>query len=190
MRAKAAGQSILLLQDVIEVLNRQNIPYAVVGALAVSYYGTIRASIDADAVISLLGPGSALDRLKTALGGLGLNVIFRPGDADDPLLGMLLVEDAFGNRVDLLLGVRGMDPGVYQRSKAGRFLGETMNIAGVEDLLAMKVFAGSAKDLDDVRGILQVSAEQIDRKLLQRLTGAYGRQAQKRLKGLLGISKQ
>jgi len=185
MRAKAAGQSILLLLDVIEVLNRQNIPYAVIGALAVSYYGTIRASVDADAVISLLGQGAALDRLKTALGGEGLNVIFRPGDAEDPLLGMLLVEDVFGNRVDLVLGIRGMDPGVYQRSNSTRFQGETMNIAGVEDLLAMKVFAGSAKDLDDVRGILQVSAELIDRKLLQRLASAFGRQAQKRLKGLL-----
>ena len=53
MRTRAVGQSPLLLLDVIEVLRSEDIEYAVVGALAAAVYGTIRASADADALVSL-----------------------------------------------------------------------------------------------------------------------------------------
>jgi len=53
MKSHGPGQSPLLLLDVIDILNKLNIPYAVVGALAASFYGTIRAGMDADAIISL-----------------------------------------------------------------------------------------------------------------------------------------
>ena len=55
MRTDGPGQSALLLLDVIEVLNSFQVTYAVVDALAVSFYGPVRASMDADAIISL-GP--------------------------------------------------------------------------------------------------------------------------------------
>ena len=64
MRAKGPGQSALLLLDVIGVLNALRVPYAIVGAMAASFYGVVRASLDADAVVSLRAgrveqPGSA-----------------------------------------------------------------------------------------------------------------------------------
>ena len=53
MRAKESGQSPLLLLDVIDVLRALQIPYAIIEALAASYYGAVRASLDADALIAL-----------------------------------------------------------------------------------------------------------------------------------------
>ena len=53
MKATGPGQSTLLLLDVVKVLNKYQISYAVIGALAASFYGVVRASLDADAVISL-----------------------------------------------------------------------------------------------------------------------------------------
>ena len=48
MRATRSGESALLLLDVVDLLSDQNIDHAVVGALAASIHGAMRASMDAD----------------------------------------------------------------------------------------------------------------------------------------------
>ena len=53
MRTTQVGQSALLLLDAVGVLVTRNIPYAVIGAMAASVHGVVRASMDADAVLSL-----------------------------------------------------------------------------------------------------------------------------------------
>ena len=65
MKPTAPGQSAVLLLDVIESLEKLDIPYAVVGALAASFYGLIRASLDADAVLSLHGTKGKIDQLRS-----------------------------------------------------------------------------------------------------------------------------
>ena len=185
MRPDSSGQSVLLLLDVIEVLKRERVPYAVVGAMAVSYYGIVRATLDTDAIIALPDQMDALVRLKKLLEDAGLKAIYRRADAVDPLLGMVIVEDHLGNQVDLILGIRGLDAGVYTRVRSITFRGAPIDMIGPEDLIAMKVFAGSAKDIDDVKGILKVSGETIDAHLLQTLSAGYGKRAQRTLKSLL-----
>ena len=63
MRTTRSGESALLLLDVIDLLCTEGIEYAVVGALAASIHGAVRASMDADVVLSLRvrpdPPGSA-----------------------------------------------------------------------------------------------------------------------------------
>ena len=49
MRATRAGQSALLLLDAVGVLAARKILYAVIGAMAASVHGIVRASMDADA---------------------------------------------------------------------------------------------------------------------------------------------
>ena len=53
MRATRSGESALLLLDVVDLLLDQKIDYAVVGALAASIDGAMRASMDADVVLSV-----------------------------------------------------------------------------------------------------------------------------------------
>jgi hypothetical protein len=48
MSAQRSGESALLLLDVIDHLQRANVQYAVVGAMAASVHGVVRASMDAD----------------------------------------------------------------------------------------------------------------------------------------------
>ena len=52
MRTTRSGESALLLLDVIDLLSAGNIEYAVIGALAASIHGAVRASMDADVVLS------------------------------------------------------------------------------------------------------------------------------------------
>jgi len=51
MRTKRAGQSALLLLDAVEVLEREKVDYAVIGAFALSAHGVVRASTDVDVLV-------------------------------------------------------------------------------------------------------------------------------------------
>jgi hypothetical protein len=53
-----------LLLDAVDVLARNGISYAVIGAMAASVHGVVRASIDADAVLAV--PVPELHRLASA----------------------------------------------------------------------------------------------------------------------------
>jgi len=100
MRAKNSGQSALLLLDVIDLLSEKKIPYAIIGALAASFYGTVRASVDADAIISLATSPLSAGDLAHLLSQSGMPAGYRRGDGDDPLQGVISVKDKYGNRVD------------------------------------------------------------------------------------------
>jgi predicted nucleotidyltransferase len=174
MRATRPGQSPLLLLDVIKVLQREGIEYTVVGALAAAVYGSIRASVDADALLSVAV--SRLPGLARALEKDGFSVELRYGDADDPIPAMLLVSDVHQNRVDLLGGLRGLDPEALSRAVDIPFGGESLRVVGREDFIAMKCFAGGPQDLEDARIALQ-TGERIDLDLLRRVTRRFGRPA-------------
>ncbi len=84
MRTTASVQSALLLLDIIEILNERHISYAIIGAFAASFYGFVRASLDADAVISVQALGDAR-KLCEDLRVKGFIVDHRTGDWDDPI---------------------------------------------------------------------------------------------------------
>lgn len=149
MRATRAGQSILLLLDVVALLDAQSIAYGVVGALAASVYGTVRATTDADALISV--SPSKLARLEKKFRKPGFTVELRRRDPDDPIPALLAISDRFGNRVDLLGGLRGLDPEAFSRTFAIEFSGTTLRIIGREDFIAMKCFAGGSQDIADAQ---------------------------------------
>jgi len=185
MKIKGPGESPLLLLNVIKHLNRLKIPYAVVGAFAASYYGQVRASVDADAVISVKGHEEKAERLVAVLKEDGLKVERRRGDIHDPIRLVLNIEDKFHNRVDLLAGIRGMEEAVFKRAVKASFERSSIKIAGVEDFIAMKIFAGSPKDIQDAVGVLKVSLRKVDMALLKNLTRLYGRVELARLEKLL-----
>ena len=131
MRAKASGESALLLLDVVDIL---------------SFYGVVRASVDADAVIFLPSGQAAVKELLDAIARAGFESSHTKGD-----------------RVDLLIGI--------------------------EDFIAMKIFAGGPMDLYDVAGVLKVSYDRIDLPLLKRLVRKYGKSAIGMLQSLLRENK-
>jgi predicted nucleotidyltransferase len=187
VRARAVGQSPLLLLDVIEVLSSEGIEYAVVGALAAAVYGTIRASADADALVSL--SMARLTALSRVLKRKNFAVELRRGDADDPIPALLVVSDQHGNRVDLLGGLRGLDPQMLARTIEMPFRGATIRVVCCEDFIAMKCFASGPQDLEDARVALRTSGERLDLDLLRRVTRRFGRSAADALEVLLAGGK-
>jgi predicted nucleotidyltransferase len=183
MKARGPGQSALLLLDVARILADENVDYAVIGAMAAAVHGSIRATTDADALLSVTLP--KLRKLARALVKAGLGAEQRRGDADDPIPAMLLVSDRHGNRVDLLAGLRGPDPQVFSRSITVPFQGAAIRVIGREDFIAMKCFAGGPQDIADARQALSNAEQRVDVDLLRRTTRRLGRAAADMLEQLL-----
>lgn len=184
MRASVPGQSALLLLDVIDVLNERHIPYAIVGAFAASFYGVVRASLDADALVSI-PTSQEVSSLCDVLRAKTLTVEHRRGDQGDPIAAVINIQDQFSNRVDLLLGIRGMNEDAFQRVEKAQFMGSVIKIIGRESFVAMKIFAGSPKDIQDVMGVLDVSGQKINLALLKKLTARHGARCLKKLAAIL-----
>lgn len=185
MRTKGRGQSTLLLLDVVDVLHRLHIAYAVIGAYAVSFYGLLRASLDADVVLSSTGiEDTGWKKMTHALSEKGYTVDIRRGGMEDPIRIVIKVTDGFANLVDMLIGIRGMDAKVFERTVSVTFETTELQIISAEDLIAMKLFAGSPKDMSDAKGLLDVLGESLNRDLLDQLIREYGKTTQKRFQSL------
>jgi predicted nucleotidyltransferase len=184
MRAKAPGQSALLLLDVAAILGKEGVDYAVIGAMAASVHGSIRATTDADALLSVTP--AQLRPIEKALAKSGFDTELRRGDSDDPIPALLAVSDRHGNRVDLLAGLRGLDPEAFARAVIVPFMGGSVRVIGLEDFIAMKCFAGGPQDIADARQALGTPEGRIDFDLLRRTTRRFGRAAADVLEQLLG----
>jgi predicted nucleotidyltransferase len=183
MRARGPGESALLLLDVADVLVAGKLDYAVIGALAASIHGVVRASMDADVLLSISAQ-KAKD-LETGFSAAGLQTELTRGDFEDPIPGLLKVSDEHGNRVDLLLGLKGMELEAFSRVLEVPFEGTTLRFIGREDFIAMKVFAGGPVDLMDAARAISAGRDSLDLELVRRLAGKYGRDASQALERLL-----
>ena len=177
MKVNSFGQAPLLFLEVTKILKKRKISYAVIGAFAASFYGVIRASLDVDAVISIKNIASNMNSFIEDLKKPGYEVIFRMGDQDDPVGAVINIEDEYKNRVDLIMNIRAIGDDVFKRSMRAEFMGKNINIVGLEDFITMKIFAGSPKDLNDVKGVLEVSGDKLNIKLLKNLLVKQGNEA-------------
>ena len=184
MKANGPGQSALLLLDVIAVLEAAGFDYAVVGAMAAAVHGAVRASVDADAVLS--ATTQQLAALKAEFESLGLKTKLTHGGADDPIAAVLLVQDQFENRVDLLAGLRGLQATAYARSIRIQLDDRTIKFIGREDFIAMKAFAGGPQDLADARHAINTDREDLDIELLRGIAVKFGKAALAACEELLG----
>ena len=184
MRSSAPGQSALLMADVAEFLATQGVRYAVIGAMAAAVHGVVRASLDADAIVAL--QVREAQTLRQSVAEKGYEAALRVGDADDPIPALLEVRDGHGNRVDLLVGLRGMDPELLNRTRQVMLAEAILEIVGREDFIAMKAFAGGPVDLADARAVIDLDRESLDLELLRRLAQRFGRDAARVVDDLIG----
>jgi hypothetical protein len=185
MRTTRRGESALLLQDVVEILKSHSIEYAVVGALAGAAHGVIRATTDADAVVRLAAVEASL--LRDALASVGLDVSLTRGGIDDPIAAVIKVQDKFGNRVELLFGIKGLDAGVFARAADYTINGEKLRFVSCEDYVAMKFGAGSPLDLRDATDAFKINRDRLDAALLRSLCSKFGKDALTKLDGLYNL---
>ena len=103
---------------------------------------------------------------------------------------MLVLQDEHANRVDLIVGLRGLEAESFTRAIQVPFQGVSLRVVGREDFIAMKLFAGGAQDLSDATSVVRLAGAQLDLELLRRLAQRYGREATKALETLIpGITQ-
>jgi predicted nucleotidyltransferase len=183
VRTKLAGQSALLLLDAVEVLQHEKIDYAVIGAFALSVHGVVRASTDVD--VLLFTTPQRLTKLRTLFHRAGFDTDLRHGETDDPIPSMLILSDGHNNHVDLLGGLRGMDPAISSRAVEVPFMGVDLRIVGREDFIAMKCFAGGPQDILDAQSAYRSAQGPVDLDLLRAVARRFGRDAADKLEQVL-----
>jgi hypothetical protein len=148
------------------------------GAQAALLYGAARLTADVDITVDA-GAHSAAE-LIAVLHNAGFTL--RVADADQFVARtrvIPLVHAASGIPVDVVLAGAGLEERFLQRAQVREIEGVRVRVASAEDIVVMKVLAGRAKDLDDVRAILGAHPTDFDRDLvrntLKELEQALGR---------------
>lgn len=102
---------------------------------------------------------------------------------------VLALTDQHSNRVDFLVGIRGLDPGAFARAVEVPFYGQRLRIIGLEDFIAMKLFAHGPQDIADATAALETAGERVDLALLRKLAARFGAETTASLETLLKNAK-
>src|ERR1019366_2548349 len=139
-----------LLVQLSEALNKNKIPYMVIGGQAVLIYGEPRFTKDIDITL-----GVGVERLEQVLKLVDSNrwKVLPPSPAEFVQKTMVLpCEDpASGVRLDLVFSFSPYERQAMDRVRRISFLGKEVCFASREDLVIHKVVAGRPRDLEDVR---------------------------------------
>ncbi len=161
-----------LAATIVREADALGIPTAIIGALALARHGYIRATADVD-LASSASFDAQLRPLAARLRALGLQVDVRPPEPGDPVDGVLRVRaTADGDPVDIVNFASAGSPGARAVARAER-AADGFAYARIPELVALKLYAGSRFDLDDVARLL---AEAEDAKLdeVRRVARAFG----------------
>ena len=172
------ARSVSRLQKLIETASadlRTPIRIALIGGLAVSAWGAVRATEDinilADSDPSPIRAPRLRDDLKRFFEAKRCTVEWRVGDSDDPiplLLKLKLGTTLSGPAIDILWAHKRWHQEALQRRleiKTGRL---RVFLLHAEDLILMKLDAGGPQDLLDVQAMLASHPPKLDIARLKR----------------------
>jgi hypothetical protein len=175
------------IADIAVLLEREAVPFALIGGIAVALRGEPRFTVDVDLVIGV-DVDRALALLDSALGSPFL-----------PLFGGVeeIVRSAFilplrhrdtGVKVDLALGLTGFELELLRRAQTMDVGGVSFPVATAEDLLLLKIIAERPRDIDDAKGIVERQGTALDWKyvlhMAEQLEEALGQDLMPQLRGL------
>jgi len=90
--------------------------------------------------------------------------------------------------VDLLVGLRGLDPDAFSRTIDLIFHETELRVVGLEDFIAMKVFAGGPQDLADGHAAIAAAGDRLNQTLAKALARRFGRDVAESLETLIAES--
>jgi predicted nucleotidyltransferase len=136
------------LQKVTRFLEGNNYRYAVIGGVALSYWGVARYTHDID--IKILAPNVNISSTREALRA-AFPQPARTHLPQNPLIVAVTVDEVI---VDFLLALPGYEELIIQRALKRDLGGWSIWICSAEDLIIQKIVAGRGKDWLDVEALL------------------------------------
>ena len=146
--------------EIHQFLKTRKIPYAIIGGLAVQYWGEPRFTRDVD-VTTLMVFESEAEFLSDILN------TFQPRISEALEFALknrvLLIRMTNGCDVDLSLGIPGYEEKVIKRAvDYGIGHSRTIKFASAEDLIIHKAVAGRPQDCSDIEGIILRQGKRLD----------------------------
>lgn len=139
-----------LLHRVVATLSRAGVRHAVIGAAAMAVRGVGRSTHDID----LLTLSRACLDASWWTAPAEVDVTVRRGDAHDPLAGVVRLEQAGRQPVDLVVGRHRWQARIIERAEPSVVAGTRVPVVQARDLVLLKLFAGGAQDGWDIAQLL------------------------------------
>jgi len=151
---------MLLTQDMkefIELLEKYQVEYVLVGGFAVNYYGYIRTTQDID--ILIFPSSNNAKKMMDVLEEFGFGKAGITGDMFETA-GTAIHLGVEPNRIDLLTNLKGVsNEEVFERKKRVIYKKNHINIISLSDLLECKRCSDRLKDLADVDELEKMDKE-------------------------------
>lgn len=157
-------------QKIASFLEEHRVPYAIIGGMALQYWGEPRLTRDID--VTVLIPQEALeDFIYRALSH------FKPRFPDAiefALKHRILLVESEGVPVDISLGIPGYEEEALKRAVKVSFPGGLeLRLLAAEDLIIHKCVAGRPRDMEDVFGIFVRQGLKVDVDYIRRWLEAF-----------------
>jgi predicted nucleotidyltransferase len=160
-----------LISKLARHLDRLRIPYMIIGGQAVLLYGTPRLTKDIDITL-----GISIERASDIVGickSAKLNIL--PENYTDFISKtfVLPVEDkTSGIRVDFIFSFTPYEKQAIERSNKVRIGNISVKFASVEDVIIHKIFAGRARDMEDVKNMV-LKNRKLNKRYIKKWLGAF-----------------
>jgi len=142
----------VIRDQVLQVLDRLGIHYAVIGAVAVAARGATRSTLDFD----LLTTDRRVFEPSVWAELRGSSVIdIRKGDFDDPLAGVVRIGSK-PEQIDIVVGKWKWEQRVIDRAQIIDLQGLALRVPITSDLILLKLAAGGPIDQQDIVRLLAV----------------------------------
>ncbi|MGH7896966.1 MAG: hypothetical protein ACREQQ_03390 [Candidatus Binatia bacterium] len=141
-----------LLERAHRTLESSQIPHAVIGAAALAVHGVSRSTLDVDLLV--YGRRCLEPKLWNQLSAEGVVVDVRRGDSDDPLAGVIRLEQRGERLVDVIVGRSKWQQEIIGRAARTRLGDFEIPVALAPDLVLLKLYAGGVQDRWDVQQLL------------------------------------
>jgi predicted nucleotidyltransferase len=136
------------LREALHFLEAHGYRYAVIGGIAVTTWGIIRATRDVD--LKVLVPDLDYAAVRAAIRA-AFPEPGRPHAPDNPLIVSVNIE---GVVVDFLLALPGYEEQIVTRAMCCNLGDLQVWVCAPEDLVIQKAIAGRARDWQDIEGVL------------------------------------
>lgn len=160
-----------LLRKIGTTLEKHGIAYMVIGGQAVLLYGEPRLTRDIDITL-----GVDTDRLHEILSiteELGLRVLVE--DIESFVRQTMVlpsIDDSSGIRVDFIFSFSPYEQQAIRRACRVNIQGQNVSFASAEDVIIHKIFAGRARDIEDVKNII-IKNPELDIEYIKKLLNEF-----------------
>ena len=156
-----------LLRALAAAMAERDLPWYLFGAQAAIIWGSPRLSADVD-ITATIDP-KAIDSFVETMRQHGFHLLFQ----DAGFLARTRVLPFIHRRtrlpLDVVLAGPGLEEEFLRRAIPGAIRAAEIPVISPEDLIVTKVMAGRAKDIEDIRGVIQERRASLDEGRIRRI---------------------